>query len=168
MPGDLVVISGVTGEAAYAFESLRFGREPPTSALNRLRQPRPRIALGRALVGKASACIDISDGLLADLGHIAESSSCGAVIELSKLPSSPSLDRLEREERWELQMTGGDDYELCFTVPPGHLPQLGRLSEELELELTVIGSMTNVRGVRLLDSAGKLWAPSKPGWEHFQ
>ena len=168
MPGDLVVISGVTGEAAYAFEALRSGREPSNSALNRLRQPRPRIALGRALVGKASACIDISDGLLADLSHIAERSSCGAVIELNKLPSSPSLDRLEHEQRWELQMTGGDDYELCFTLPPEHLPHLGRWSEELELELTVIGSMTDVRGVRLLDGAGKPWTPTKPGWEHFQ
>ncbi|NNE05627.1 MAG: thiamine-phosphate kinase [Xanthomonadales bacterium] len=167
-PGDLVVVSGKTGEAAYALEAIRKGDEPPSEALHRLQQPRPRIALGRALVGKASACIDISDGLLADLGHIATASSCGATVKLNKLPTSSLLETLPAQRRWEMQLGGGDDYELCFTVPQDRMAELTHLSAQLNLELTVIGVMDEEPGVKCIDPAGRRWEPRRRGWEHFE
>jgi thiamine-monophosphate kinase len=116
-PGDLIVVSGTPGMAALALEQVQEGANPDAEASAALLRPIPRVALGRAFVGKATACIDISDGLLADLGHIAEASQCGAVIELGRLPCGGALAACHDDQRWRLQLTGGDDYELCFTLP---------------------------------------------------
>src|SRR5690606_21735958 len=115
--GDDIWVSGTLGDAAGA---LAKGRQAPAALRSRLDRPEPRIALGKVLAGVASAAIDISDGVLADLGHVGHASGVGARIELDMLPASDALrDAFDAKARRVLQATGGDDYELCFTVAPG-------------------------------------------------
>src|SRR5690606_42067504 len=92
----------------------------------RLDRPQPRVAAGRALSGLATACIDVSDGLLADLGHVCTASRVGAVVELEALPAPPALARFRPELRWPRQACGGADHELCFTAPPEHPDAIAR------------------------------------------
>ena len=120
-PGDRILVSGVTGLAALALRQIKAGLEPAAAARLALEFPVPRLELGTALCGLASDCIDVSDGLAADLGHILDRSGVGAVLDLGAMPVAPPLSELPDTERWALQLGGGDDYELCFTVPPGQL-----------------------------------------------
>ena len=166
-PGDLVVVSGTPGMAALALDQTRAGVEPGHEAARALSRPLPRVALGAALVGKASACIDISDGLLADLGHIVEASGCGAVIELGKLPGSGVLEACDDHRRWRLQLTGGDDYELCFTLPPEEVDALTSLAGDATPLLSVIGSIEGSPGIRCLTPGGALFETDRTGYEHF-
>jgi thiamine-monophosphate kinase len=126
--GDLVVVSGRPGAAAHALAALQSGRVPDPRDLAALEFPQPRLGLGLALRGVATACIDLSDGLLADLGHVLEASGVGAELELRLLPCAESMAALPEAERRRLQLAGGDDYELCFTLPAacGELDALRR------------------------------------------
>ena len=120
--GDLIYVTGELGAAAYAFNHIK---EPDTFScitdkeLQRLHRPEARVKAALELRDNATSCIDISDGLLADLGHILKASNVGAEIKLSALPFSESLKKLEQKRAIELALTGGDDYELCFTLPNG-------------------------------------------------
>lgn len=163
--GDLLVVSGNLGDAAYALNLLKSSVDVPGEILNKLHQPLPRVGLGLTLVGKASSCIDISDGLLADLGHITQASGCGAVIELDALPASGSLMELNTRERWSLQLGGGDDYELCFTLPADE--GLAELEREADVKLTVIGKMVNSSGIQCVEPDGQVFEPAVHGFEHF-
>lgn len=166
--GDLVVVSGNLGDAALALSLLKANDLVDDSLMNALHAPIPRVGLGQALVGKATACIDISDGLWADLGHICEASGCGAQIDLAKLPASRFL--LDREERvrWNLQLSGGDDYELCFTVPASRKVELTAISEAAGLPLSIIGRMTDTLGICCKTPAGTVFQPDRRGYEHFR
>jgi thiamine-monophosphate kinase len=166
-PGDLLVVSGTPGLAALALEQLREGTAPQAEAAAALARPVPRVALGAALVGKASACIDISDGLLADLGHIAEASGCGATIELDSLPRHALLADCEERRRWRLQLAGGDDYELCFTLPPDQVAVLGNRGSTKVPRLTIIGAVDAQAGVRCRRPTGESFEPGRTGFEHF-
>ena len=121
--GDLVAVSGTIGDAALGLAVIR-GRLPAgegTDALvDRQHLPQPRVALGQRLVGLATACMDVSDGLAGDLGHICEASGLGAVIEAARVPlSPPARTILARDPQWLTTMlTGGEDFELLFTLPP--------------------------------------------------
>ncbi|BCX81815.1 thiamine-monophosphate kinase [Methylomarinovum caldicuralii] len=118
-PGDGIYVSGTLGDAALGLKMLRgeLGWRDET-AVERLLRPRPRVALGLALRGLAHACIDVSDGLAADLGHILTASGVGAVLEWESLPLSAAVRRYVAETGdWRLPLSGGDDYELCFTLP---------------------------------------------------
>ncbi len=168
VPGDLIVASGRLGDAALALRRLLKGADPGKAGLLALQQPLPRIALGASLVGKATACIDISDGLLADLGHMVESSACGAEIELSELPTACDLQQCDSETRWNLQLGGGDDYELCFSLPSRLQSELPSWSAELGLELTVIGRMLEGDGVRCIEPGGADYSLGQTGYEHFK
>jgi thiamine-monophosphate kinase len=120
--GDLIYVTGELGAAAYALNHIQDSRRYPNvsdSELQRLNRPEARIKSGLELRDNATSCIDISDGLLADLGHILKASHVGAEIKLSNLPVSDSLKNLNRDDALELALTGGDDYELCFTLPKG-------------------------------------------------
>lgn len=174
--GDLVYVSGSLGDAVFGLRALRgelqeIDAELRASLVQRYRLPRPRLELGRALLEErlASAAIDVSDGLLADLTHLAEESGLGAEVDLAALPLSPELERLlggADAGRIEAA-TGGDDYELLFTVRPDAAPRLTSLAQQLELPLSAIGRMTPAGPVRLLDRSGKPLAVEHSGWTHF-
>ena len=137
-------------------KSLSRDEVPAPSGRAALDYPVPRLKLGQALRGFATACIDISDGLLADLGHILERSRAGAEVELGKLPCPPGLRELSDKERWSLQLAGGDDYELCFTVPPDSVEKLAGISHSCGVDLTVIGLINDRQGLELKTGVGGL------------
>jgi thiamine-monophosphate kinase len=166
--GDRVVVSGRPGAAAHALAALEQGETPFPEDLAALNYPVPRIALGRALRPLAGACIDISDGLSADLGHILEQSGVGAEVELEKLPCPESLAGLVPGERWPLQLAGGDDYELCFTLPPVAADRLAELARSGGVELTVIGTIRPEHGLVFRDRDGAAYEPPLQGYQHFQ
>jgi len=165
-PGDLLVVSGSTGGAAFVLDSLQSGRL--VADRRRLDRPRPRVRLGQALKGHASACIDISDGLLADLGHVLKASQCAARIDIEKLPENTLLAGCDLQSKRRFQLSGGDDYELLFTLPPRHRDWLGKLSASLEVQLTVIGEIEAGRGVRCVAGDGSAYLPPGTGFEHFK
>jgi thiamine-monophosphate kinase len=164
--GDLVAVSGTIGDAALGY-ALRSGRlaagEGAEMLLSRHYLPQPRMTLGRSLVGLASSCMDVSDGLAGDLAHIAEASGLGAVIEAGEVPLSPPARAiLARDPQWlKTVLTGGEDYELLFTVPPA------RERELRDLPVTVIGRMEPGKGVRVLDDAGQPLDLGAGGYRHF-
>ena len=165
--GDEVWVSGTLGDAALGLAVLQ-GRlevdEPVRTALiGRYRLPRPRLALGQALRGIAHAALDVSDGLLADLGHIVETSGVGAEIRADLLPvGAPDLPGA-----LDAALSGGDDYELLFTAPPNLRDEIERLAEQLNLPLTRIGAMQAAPGIRVRDAAGREISPARTGWQHF-
>ena len=164
--GDLVAVSGTIGDAALGY-ALRSGRlaagEGAAMLLSRHCLPQPRMTLGRSLVGLASSCMDVSDGLAGDLAHIAAASGLGAVIEAAKVPLSPQARAvLARDPQWlKTILTGGEDYELLFTVPPAQESALR------DLPVTVSGRMEPGRGVSVLDDAGHPLDLGAGGYRHF-
>jgi len=174
--GDLVWVSGRPGLAGLGLAHLQ-GRIALPEPWNRLcvgalERPRPRVALGRALVGVASSAIDVSDGLLADLGHIGERSGLAAVVQLVQLPHLPKGETYDADLRriaLECQLAGGDDYELCFTTPPAQAQAVGQIAARLDLPLWCIGSMAaGVAGeVKVLDPDGNPIEFSRRGYDHF-
>jgi thiamine-monophosphate kinase len=170
--GDTVWVSGTLGDAALALgylkKELNVAEEDLGFLLDRLETPAPRVELGQRLLGLASAAIDVSDGLLADLGHICRRSRVGAVIEAEKLPRSSALARnADRSAGTLLQLSGGDDYELCFTAPAGSRRRLMELAAELAIPLTPIGSTVAVQDVQVLDGAGTRMHVARRGFDHF-
>ncbi|MDX1381460.1 MAG: thiamine-phosphate kinase, partial [Xanthomonadales bacterium] len=166
-PGDQLWVSGALGGAARALELRAAGESVPADLAERLDRPRPRVGLGLGLRGLASACIDLSDGLLADLGHVLAASGTGARIEWERLPLAAGLKSLDAEHRWALAGAGGDDYELCFTAQPGRREAIRRLSAELGLELSPIGVIEDVDGLRCTRPDGTEWMPTGTGYRHF-
>ncbi|MEE4217911.1 MAG: thiamine-phosphate kinase [Xanthomonadales bacterium] len=166
-PGDHILVSGTPGRAALALQQLQAGAKPLPDCLAALEYPVPRLALGLALGGTASACIDISDGLAADLGHILERSDTGARLDLGRLPGTDSFSGLGEQERWSLQLAGGDDYELCFTVPPGAMHRIPAIASECGVALTEIGIVAAHAGLVLEQPGGGLFEPGNAGYQHF-
>ncbi len=173
-PGDVLYVSGTPGDAAAG---LAIESGEPVSGVGaadvagplqrRFLYPEPRLALGRALRGIASACIDVSDGLLGDLGKLAAASGCGAAVELGNLPVSPELLRFAGRSRSErLALTGGDDYELCFTAPPGHAADVFAAAARCAVPVTAIGELRAGSGVEL-QRAGRPEAFRHGGFDHF-
>jgi thiamine-monophosphate kinase len=146
-PGDLIYVSGNLGDAAAGLQLFQQFRNDYSASeqylIERYLRPTPRVALGLALSGVANSCIDISDGLLADLGHISKASACEARVDIDSLPISAALQTSASQQQaiaWALQ--GGDDYELCFSVPPQHCASLEAISEKLRLPCHCIGKIT--------------------------
>jgi thiamine-monophosphate kinase len=170
--GDAVLVTGTLGDAAGGLQLIqqKHTREDATAAylIERLQRPVPRVAAGLVLRGRASACIDVSDGLLADLGHVCASSRVGADIDVAALPLSPALlQRFGENSSRELALSGGDDYELCFTVPPQTLAAVQADLAQLGCAATRIGSIVEGDGVVLRDRDGNPLSPARQGWEHF-
>lgn len=172
--GDLICVSGTPGLAALGLQHWQAGdRAADGAALAHFLRPSPRWELGRALRGVASAALDISDGLLGDLAHVLRASGAlgdvmlGAELQLAALPRAPALAALADTVAWELILSGGDDYELCFTMPPENLPALHAAAAQLAVPLTVIGRVSGDGELRCLDAAGQPWEPSRQAWEHF-
>lgn len=164
-PGDLLVVSGTVGGAARVLELLLSGE--PANERQLLDRPQPRVKLGQTIVGYASACIDISDGLIADLGHLLEASGCAACIEIEKLPQAPVLEGLGNSMKWNYQLSGGDDYELLFTLPRNHQALLATWSQQLDIRLSVIGEVEKGAGIRCLHADGRAYDLQSAGFEHF-
>jgi thiamine-monophosphate kinase len=174
--GDEIWVSGYLGDAALALAALKkrldLKRRELAAAERRLHAPTPRIALGQALRKIANSAIDISDGLVADLGHICERSRVSAVIAFERLPASSLLNRyLEQPDARAALLAGGDDYELCFTAAPvRHLAILG-IARRLSLPLTCVGTVQRAkRGgplVTVLSRDGRPMNVKHRGYDHF-
>ncbi len=165
--GDLVVVSGQLGHAAHALEQLKAGGSPDSQSRAALEIPEPRLQLGRRLRGLATSCIDLSDGLVADLGHILKASAVGADIRVDVLPGSASLAGLAEKQRRQLQATGGDDYELCFTIPANRRNELDGMARECGSPLTVIGEINTSGELVCLTDDGNVFVPRGRGYDHF-
>jgi thiamine-monophosphate kinase len=174
LAGDDIWVSGATGEAALALAALS-GRTAladahRTRCLARLEAPEPRVDLGGRLRGIARSAIDVSDGLLADLGHILERSGAGAEVWYDALPRAPAIAACGDAALVRECLTGGgDDYELLFTVPPNRRDEIQVVSADLGLALTRIGSIVpgEARAV-LRDAQGNAIAVERPGFDHFR
>lgn len=170
--GDGIWLSGMTGDAGLGL-ALVEGTGPvlPNDlaqlAWQRLDRPEPRLLLGLALRGIASSAIDVSDGLLQDIGHILERSDKGATIDVDGLPLSPALRACNPDQALAWALAAGDDYELCFTVPADRESALAELATHLGLSLTRIGSIDAAPGLRSIRSGLPFDAPAV-GFQHFR
>lgn len=170
--GDAVLVTGTLGDAAAGLRLLQqgIGADDARAAplVGRLNRPTPRLAAGLALRGRASACIDVSDGLLADLGHVCAASGAGAEIEAALLPRSPALLGLfDEAAALDFALAGGDDYELCFTVPAARVAEVQADLARLGCGAARIGRIVEGAGVRVRGADGAWLAPARRGWDHF-
>jgi thiamine-monophosphate kinase len=171
--GDDIWVSGMPGEARLALEAFRGTLHPSLSAeafdATRLamESPVPRVILGQGLRGLATSAIDVSDGLLGDLGHILQRSGVGASLMLDELPVSPYLQGRSKDERLDCILAGGDDYELVFTVPAAERDRVHQLADSLGLRLSRIGRIEAEPGVRLWQ--GEQAVPNRwASFDHFK
>ncbi len=177
--GDLLLVTGTLGDAAAGLACLdrQHVRADALLAapsgtrealLARLNRPTPRVAAGQALRGVASACIDVSDGLLADLGHLCTAGGVGAEIDAATLPlSSALLTLFDDDARTGFALAGGDDYELCFSVAPERAAAVTADLARLGCGVTRIGRIVAASGVRVRGADGRELAPPRRGYEHF-
>ena len=170
-PGDVVLVSGTIGDACLGLGVARGEIEGDADGflLGRYRLPTPRLPLAPLLSRYAHAAIDVSDGLVADLGHIAEESGMRAVIEAARVPLSPPAKALVDARPGLIAdlITGGDDYELLLTTPRNMADDLILAAADLHIPLTPIGHIEGGRGVAVLQSDGKEMALARPGYMHF-
>ena len=172
-PGDGIYVSGTLGDSALGLRQLLKGEKPGEFLARRHFDPQPRISLGRALAekGLASAMIDLSDGLLGDLGHILKAGSAGAVLEEARLPLSAEFRHALQADPASMQLAwaGGEDYELLFTVPPEKEPLPMGLASACGVDLTRIGVICEAKdGLRILDARGRYRSPEAGGFNHFR
>ncbi|MDO8953801.1 MAG: thiamine-phosphate kinase [Gammaproteobacteria bacterium] len=170
--GDDIYVTGTLGDAGLGLQTL-LGNMPRLvdSAQQefietRLNRPSPRVSIGQALQDVAHACIDISDGLAADLQHILTASKLGAVLDVDRLPLSTALQNLSHEQAQNLALYSGDDYELCFTAPTGMREAIERISQTHHCAISRIGSMIDSPGLfRYRDN--ELISLTVSGFQHF-
>ena len=170
-PGDIIYVSGELGSAAYALHLIQHDGDLQIlqHVLPAFTHPQPRIELGLALQGVASAAMDLSDGLSSDLSRMIVASRCGAKIDIERLPINALLVKhLTETERYNFAFSGGEDYELCFTVPADKASQVNVISEQLNLPLTAIGEITQTPGIQVLNENEKYAKLKKSGFEHFE
>lgn len=169
-PGDGLWVTGTLGDAALALEDILYGAEPDPGQRQRLDRPEPRLATGMGLRGLARCAIDISDGLLADVAHLlAASPGTGALILRDSIPLSAATSRrvADLPVHWKAVLDGGDDYELCFCVPPEREAQLPDLAERTGEPLTRIGTILDTPGIWLETLDGHRQAVTPHGYTHF-
>jgi thiamine-monophosphate kinase len=170
--GDRIYVTGTLGDAALALSHRRGTLDLPeperAQVMQRLDYPQPRVAAGEALRTLASSCIDVSDGLYADLVHVLEASHVGARLASEKIPLS-SIYRRHSETIGgaELALSNGDDYELCFTVPTANASELQRILPRCECDVTYIGDIEAQPGLRMVDASGSIYEPKLRGYDHF-
>ena len=172
--GDDIYVSGTIGDATLGLRAVRgelaaLTAEDRAALAERFRLPEPRLALGAALVGTATCAIDVSDGLVADLGHICEESGVAAHIEAASVPlSEPAQHALEMGEAAVADLvTGGDDYELLFCAPPAQRSAMEALGRRLDLPLTRIGVIEGGEDVTVMDADGQPLKLGRAGYRHF-
>ncbi len=165
--GDGIYVSGTVGDAGLGLQvalgkTLTLTTEQADYCQKRLDFPQPRLHLGIALRGLASACLDISDGLAQDLGHILQASNVGADLQLAQLPLSSALKNLPPADTWQLALAAGDDYELCFTLSDENFAKLAAV----DVPMTRIGTISQALGLRLFYQ-GQQQAIDMTGYQHF-
>jgi len=175
--GDAVLVSGTLGDAALGLEAQRQSLDGIDAAartylIDRYRLPRPRLDLGRHLLetGVLRASMDISDGLIADLGHVCRASGVGAIVEWERMPLSAAAQAViaDRPELRERIVAGGDDYELLFTVAADDLSIAREIAERGGVPLTPIGRIVAGTGVRIEDREGRVLRFQQAGYRHFE
>ena len=173
-PGDRIFVCGDVGDAALGLQvhqqklsSLKLTEKQIQTLLSKLHRPVPRVELGMALRNVASSVIDISDGLLADLNHILDASQVGATVHLERVPVSETMRALaDSVDQFAYALGGGDDYELCFTVPESKMAAMHKIQRQLTIMVTEIGVVEETCGLRLLNKGVEIELPIK-GFEHF-
>jgi thiamine-monophosphate kinase len=171
--GDDIWISGTLGDARLALAGyrgeVRLDARTQAKAALRMHTPTPRVALGVALAeaALAHAAIDISDGLVGDLGHILTASRLGAALDIDALPAGPALATQPQLLRRQFCAAGGDDYELCFTAAPGARAAIAQLAERVGTPVARVGRIEQAPGLRLLDPAGRVLDLQLTGFDHF-
>ena len=173
--GDDVYLSGSVGDARLALEVFRGSLKLDTALFEdarlRMEMPDPRVALGVALRGIANACIDVSDGLAGDLGHILKASGVGAVLTTDWVADSaaisPALQSIPMARRLELALAGGDDYELLFTAAPDQAPAVQEAANTCDVSVTCIGRITAGQGLQVLDAQGIPLSRRFVSFDHF-
>jgi thiamine-monophosphate kinase len=174
-PGDALWVShplhGGLGDARLALEVFRghasLGAADFEAVRLAMEQPQPRVALGLALRGLASAAIDLSDGLVGDLGHVLRRSGVGAAIDLASLPIGPVLARQPQQQQWKCALGGGDDYELLFTAPAAAAAAVQAAAQAAAVGVRCIGRITSAPGLQLLDAQGRVVPLQMQGFDHF-
>ena len=171
-PGDQLWVSGTPGDArlglGHLLDQWQLAAADLQPCLQRLQRPTPRLALGTALRGLASAAIDVSDGLLGDLGHILDASGVGARVDADAIPASAALAAQQPQRRRLCQLAGGDDYELLFCAPPGQHDAVLAAAAASATPVCCIGRIEPQPGLRLHDAAGRALDPAAfPGYDHF-
>ena len=171
--GDEIWLSGRVGDAALALahylDKVTLHPDELAACAPALHQPQPRVALGLALRGVAHSAIDVSDGLLADLGHILTRSQVGAQVELAALPVSDTLrPHLSTPLGLECALSGGDDYELCFTAPLNRHAEVKQRAARAGVPVTCIGRIVAGSGCTLRDGAGQTQPITRRGYDHFR
>jgi len=170
-PGDVIFVTGTLGDAAAGLQLLQGQRNNDARAhflVERLNRPTPRVAAGLALRGHATACIDVSDGLLADLGHLCKASGVGAEVDASLLPrSSALLDLFDDTTSRDFALSGGDDYELCFTVSSQHTATVQADLARLGCGATKIGRIVEGGDIGVRGADGNALEQHHRGWDHF-
>jgi thiamine-monophosphate kinase len=170
---DDIWISGTLGDARLALAGYRnevaLDEADFALAAQRMHTPAPRVALGRLLAegGLAHAALDISDGLVGDLGHILAASKVGALLDVDALPAGPVLARQPTELRRRFALAGGDDYELCFTAPAAQRDAILAAGEQCGTPVTRVGRIEAAPGLRLVDADGASLELGLSGWDHF-
>ena len=169
-PGDVIYVTGTLGDGGIGLGvkqgSIHLAPDLAKAVVARLDFPEPRVAQGLALQDLAHSAIDISDGLVADLGHILQASEVGASVDVESLPVSAGFEALG-EPDWRIPLTSGDDYELCFTVPPETASQVESNFSRHGWPVTRIGVIETDSGLRLRRGDGSLLKLDGAGYEHF-
>ncbi|HEX2013438.1 MAG TPA: thiamine-phosphate kinase [Roseateles sp.] len=170
--GDDLYVSGTVGDARLALEAFRgsvaLAGEDFQLARRAMECPTPRVALGQALRGVASSAIDVSDGLLGDLGHVLARSGLGATLLIDALPRSELLARQTAELQRLCTLNGGDDYELIFSAPPEARDAVRTAAAASATPVTLIGRLEAEEGLRLLDAQGQVLRWDQPSFDHFK
>lgn len=169
-PGDLLLVSGTLGDAAGALNYLDQCdlNEDVRALCDRYWLPEPRVDFARKAANLINAACDISDGLLADVGHICTGSNLGARVEASNLPISTALKNVYASDATRMALTGGDDYELCMAVAPENLEGIKQIGVELGIAVTEIGAFSgDETGVLCVDEGGNTIEFEAAGYTHF-
>jgi len=170
--GDLIYVTGSLGDAGVGLDifqgKLSIGNEHEAFFLNSLNRPEVSVEAGLRLREIASSAIDISDGLIADLGHIADASHVGAEIEVKKIPLSEAMQQcIDETTAWDYALTSGDDYKLCFTASAVQHEQIINTFREINIPVSCIGKINEETGLQLKIPEGTCFEPSGKSYEHF-
>ncbi len=170
--GDLIYVTGTLGDAGLALQTLKSDYDAGKQLAvlqRRLDRPEPRLVEAGALRDLATGAIDISDGLLADLGHICDKSRVGATLQQADIPLSPAVAAYVRATGdWSIPLAAGDDYELCLIVPADEQSRIDAIAKTLHVAVTLIGQIEPGNAVRCVDAAGNPVADPRGGYDHFR